>query len=151
VEELVEETLLLTRMGRRKGIEVETLFAGPTEIPADRGMLQQLFMNLFLNAADAMGEGGTLTVETGMAGDGFEVVVRDTGHGIPGENVDRIFDPFFSTRDRGTGLGMAIVATVVDAHGGSIEVDSTEGKGTAFIIRLPLERREKVGPETPRC
>ena len=102
--------------------------------------LQQVFLNLFLNARDAMPKGGWLTIVTRADRDGAVVEIGDTGSGIPAEQLSRIYDPFFTTKDigKGTGLGLSITYGIVQEHGGSITCDSQVGHGTRFSIRLPL-------------
>jgi len=90
------------------------------------------------NAVDAMPNGGTLTVFTGSRPDGrYSVVVEDTGIGIPAEERERIFEPYFTTKASGLGLGLVLTKKIVDAHGGEIFVDSTPGKGTRIEVALP--------------
>jgi len=102
--------------------------------------LQQVFLNLFLNARDAMPKGGWLTIVTREDRDGAFVEIADTGSGIPPEQLSRIYDPFFTTKDigKGTGLGLSITYGIVHEHGGTITCDSQVGQGTRFSIRLPL-------------
>jgi two-component system NtrC family sensor kinase len=102
--------------------------------------LQQVFLNLFLNARDAMPKGGWLTIVTREDRDGAVVEIADTGSGIPPEQLSRIYDPFFTTKDigKGTGLGLSITYGIVQEHGGTITCDSQVGQGTRFSIRLPL-------------
>jgi two-component system NtrC family sensor kinase len=102
--------------------------------------LQQVFLNLFLNARDAMPKGGWLTIVTRGDRDGAVVEIADTGSGIPVEQLSRIYDPFFTTKEigKGTGLGLSITYGIVQEHGGSITCDSQIGQGTRFSIRLPL-------------
>jgi len=125
-----------------------------TPIFADPNQLEQVFVNMFLNASYAMTDGGTLTIATtpGSGGSGVVVRITDTGCGIPEENLPRIFDPFFTTKEsRGTGLGLSISYGIVESHGGTIEVESSPGIGTTFIIRLPADHvtnREVPGLET---
>ncbi len=107
-------------------------------VAADEGQLRQALLNLVRNAADAMTTGGELTVITGRdASGGVEVRVADTGPGISEEHLAKIFEPFFSTKDGGTGLGLALTQQIIAEHGGRIEVESTIGKGTTFVVRLP--------------
>jgi PAS domain S-box-containing protein len=107
-------------------------------LQADRELLFGLFMNLFLNAAQAMGRTGTIEVQVSVA-DGFcQVVVSDRGPGIPADVHGRIFEPFFTTKSRGTGLGLAIARRTVELHGGAIEVTCPDGKGTVVTVRVPL-------------
>ena len=116
-------------------------------IRGDVEMLKQVFLNILLNAIQAMMDGGWLDIETivshgrevGSTGDRtVEIRISDTGVGIPGENLKKIFDPFFSTRERGSGLGLAIVHNIVHIHGGAIDVERRENGGTVFSILFPL-------------
>ena len=102
--------------------------------------LQQVFLNLFLNARDAMPKGGWLSIVTRATPDGATVEVADTGSGIPAEQLSRIYDPFFTTKDigKGTGLGLSITYGIVQEHGGTITCDSSIGQGTRFTLALPL-------------
>jgi len=116
------------------------LAASPVAVVGVEHQLQQVFLNLFLNARDAMPRGGWLTVTT-RAEDGELVAeVADTGSGIPPEHLARIYDPFFTTKaiGRGTGLGLSIGYGIVREHGGSIRCDSSVGQGTRFTLTLPL-------------
>jgi len=134
---------------RNHGIEVERRFAGVPAVQGDPDRLQQVFLNLFVNAADAMRNGGTLRVELEVAADGWVAVrVRDTGVGIPPEAIDRIFEAFYTTKERGkgTGLGLLVARGIVLDHGGSIEVSSEVGKGTEFLVRLPAGLALATGP-----
>jgi two-component system NtrC family sensor kinase len=116
----------------------------------DANQIQQVFMNILLNAADAMPHGGTLTIASHHPPkDSFiQVKFSDTGCGIPEENLDRIFDPFFTTKadKKGTGLGLAVSYGIIDRHRGRVEVQSEVGRGTTFTIYLPLEAAEEVPP-----
>ena len=118
------------------------------ELPRIRGSsseLEQVFLNLFLNALDAMPSGGTLMVASrparvpGTSSEAVEIVVTDTGHGIPDDVREHVFEPFFTTKEegRGSGLGLAICQGIVSSHGGELEVESEPGRGTQFIVRLP--------------
>jgi two-component system NtrC family sensor kinase len=101
--------------------------------------LEQVFINLVLNAVDAMPDGGALRVSSRLAKDGrLAVAFSDTGYGIPSEHLEHIFEPFFSTRDEGTGLGLTISHNVVEHHGGEITVQSVMGEGTTFTVWLPV-------------
>jgi two-component system, NtrC family, sensor kinase len=118
------------------------------QIMGDPGQLQQVVTNLLLNAADAMQGHGQITAATRPApgGDGVILTFTDTGCGIPPEIQDKIFEPFFTTKapGKGTGLGLSIVYSVIQRHGGAIEVDSAPDAGTTFTIRLPLETRPEA-------
>ncbi|MBN1804967.1 MAG: hypothetical protein JW837_06930 [Sedimentisphaerales bacterium] len=104
----------------------------------DPAMFKQVILNLFLNAQQAMDAGCELMIKTSKAGDYAQIQVSDTGHGIPSDKIEKIFEPFFSTRYGGTGLGLATAKRIVESHNGKINVDSELGKGTAFTIKLPL-------------
>src|SRR5690606_39158686 len=103
--------------------------------------LQQVFLNLFLNARDAMPKGGELTVTSAISGDEALVEVADTGIGIPPEHLARIYDPFFTTKPegRGTGLGLSVTFGIVQEHGGTLTCESDPHEGTRFRLVLPLE------------
>ena len=109
--------------------------------------LQQVFLNLFLNARDAMPRGGWLTIATRIVGDDAVVEISDTGSGIPADQMSRIYDPFYTTKElgKGTGLGLSITYGIVQEHGGSITCDSIVGQGTRFALTLPLAAAESRG------
>ena len=96
-----------------------------------------------------MPKGGELSISTGEVGGFVEVKVRDTGVGIPEENLKRLFHPFFTTKAKGTGLGLTNARSVVEAHGGTITVESEEGKGTTFTVRLPITTASKKTGQLP--
>jgi two-component system NtrC family sensor kinase len=104
--------------------------------------LNQVFLNLLVNAAQAITERGTITLRTASDGDQVSVSVTDTGSGMPPEVRDRIFDPFFTTKPvgQGTGLGLSVAYGIIEKHGGRIDVDTAPGKGTTFTVRLPVNR-----------
>lgn len=106
-------------------------------VRVDGRQMEQVFLNLLLNAAQAMGHRGTITIATSVNVETVEVQVRDTGPGIPPEKLDQIFKPFFTTRAHGTGLGLAICRKIVEAHGGTISVESHPGSGATFRFTLP--------------
>jgi len=115
-------------------------------VEVDVGQMQEVFMNLILNAAQAMDGSGTLTAITHLANEAttVEIEIRDTGPGIPADKVDKIFEPFYTTKEigRGTGLGLSIAYGIVERHHGSIRVESEVGKGTSFFVRLPVPEPE---------
>ncbi len=127
----------------KAGVEIRTEFApGLPTVRIDPDRFHQVLLNLLLNAIQAMEGGGTLTLSVAPDGDGrMRIAVSDTGKGIAPENLDRIFDPYFTTRPAGTGLGMAIVQRIVEAHGGEIRVESTPGRGTTVLVFLPPRER----------
>mgnify|MGYP001824605626 CR=1 FL=1 len=115
-------------------------------VEIDVGQIQEVFMNLILNAAQAMDGSGTLTTITRLVNDAtsVEIEIRDTGPGIPSDKLDKIFEPFYTTKEigQGTGLGLSIAYGVVERHHGSIRVESEIGKGTTFFVRLPVPEPE---------
>jgi signal transduction histidine kinase len=115
------------------------------ELPSlqiDPNQMLEVFINMIINAVDAMAQGGELTITTGLTADArtVEIKISDTGYGIAKENLEKVFDPFFTTKEvgKGTGLGLAVTYGIIDGHNGSIDVESEVGKGTMFVIRLPL-------------
>jgi signal transduction histidine kinase len=112
----------------------------PADLPPlalDRDMFKQALLNLMINAQQAMPQGGQLTIQAAREGDGVCLSLIDTGQGIPPEVVAKVFKPFFSTRSGGTGLGLPTTRKIIEAHGGTIDVQSEVGHGTKFTIRLP--------------
>jgi signal transduction histidine kinase len=140
---LEESTALVAIQARAKGVDLRTsLPSAPVAVEADGSQLKQVFLNVFLNAVQAMEAGGTLTVEALRAGSGRPLVrITDTGPGIPEEALEKVFDPFFTTKKGGTGLGLSICYTIVKAHGGEIEVRSRPGEGTTVLVTLPAGPR----------
>ena len=127
-----------------RGVRVDLAGAvdGP-EVRIDPDRLSQALLNLCLNAIQAMAAGGVMTLSTGQAPDGRAfVAVADTGPGIPPEQRDRIFDPYFTTKARGTGLGLPLAHKIVAAHGGEIRVAARPGGGTVFTVLLPVATGE---------
>ena len=118
-------------------------------LKVDRQRLEQVLINLIINAIQAMSQGGQLTIETGLdalnggrTANEVLVTITDTGPGIPVETQRRIFEPFFTTKAKGTGLGLAVARRIIEEHGGTIQVESQEHHGTRFLIRLPAGKRE---------
>ncbi len=122
----------------RSRVQVErTLSPGLPRALADEGQLRQLFLNLVRNAREAMPQGGTLAVSTREEGSSVEVAFRDSGVGMSADVLEHAFQPFFTTKDSGTGLGLAVSRQILQAHGGGITCESTPGRGTTFVVRLP--------------
>ena len=144
LNQVAEKTLELLRPEiENRGVTVKTRLAqNLTATPVDATQLQQVLVNLVKNAAQAMTTGGTLTLQTGESGDGVWVSVTDTGGGIPQEQINRIFEPFYTTKKKGSGLGLMIVQRIVRAHNGRIELESHVGRGTTFRVWLPLHERK---------
>ena len=152
--EIVEEVMvLLEREFSKYRIRVERRFETVPKVLANGNQIQQVLLNLLINARQAMPNGGhvQLRLEYDAPSEMVCFVVRDTGPGIPPEKLRRIFDPFFSTKSGpdetgkgGTGLGLASCRNIIEAHHGRIRVESTPGAGTAFSIRLPVARKTPV-------
>ena len=141
---VVEKTLELLRPELdNRGLTVKLKLARQlTATPIDPTQMQQVLVNLVKNSMHAMTQGGTLTLQTGEGADGVWMSVEDTGGGIPQEQINRIFEPFYTTKKKGTGLGLMIVQRIVRAHGGRIELESHVGRGTTFRVWLPLHERK---------
>src|SRR5215472_2892172 len=149
VNKIIVDTLaLLEHQFRTARIKVQDeLASGLPRIQGNSGRLQQVFLNLFLNAKDAMAEGGTLHIVTSN-GAGVSVSISDTGSGIAPEHINRIYDPFFTTKNvarggqnRGTGLGLSVTYGIIQEHAGKIRVESHPGEGTTFYLDFPLTRK----------
>jgi PAS domain S-box-containing protein len=141
---VVEKTLELLRPEiENRNVTVKTKLArNLTATPIDATQMQQVLVNLVKNASQAMTRGGTLTLQTGENADAVWVSVADTGGGIPQEQINRIFEPFYTTKKKGSGLGLMIVQRIVRAHDGKIELESHVGRGTTFRVWLPLHERK---------
>ena len=142
INELIKATARLVthqQRGENIKIQIETSDDLPVVL-GDGGQLQQAVVALATNAIDAMPEGGTLTLRAAQSGSRILIEVRDSGIGIPPENMTKIFDPFFTTKDigRGTGLGLAVCYGILSDHGGRLDVRSTAAVGTTFTITLPV-------------
>jgi signal transduction histidine kinase len=140
---------ILETEAKEKGVEIKRDFAA--ELPKvwiDREQMKQVFMNVILNAIQAMKTGGSIFISTrpysrnqaGEPGEFVQVEIRDTGVGIPEENLDHIFDPFFTSKEEGSGLGLSVSHQIVQEHGGYVTAESKLGKGTSFFIHLPVEK-----------
>jgi PAS domain S-box-containing protein len=142
INTLLDEMLLLHEKQFRENdilISME-LSNGLDKVYASKNQLRQVFLNIFKNAGDAMPSGGTLTVKTNVEGQEIVIEISDTGIGIKKENLNKIFDAFFTTKSsvKGVGLGLSVCYGFVIEHGGDIKVESKEGAGTTFIITLPI-------------
>lgn len=153
---------LVSGQARGRRVQIFTSFhSGPSRVMADETLLKQAFLNIMLNSLEAMPEGGDLAISTRLASanprsphdaasppedrpEWLEVAFDDTGPGIPEEDLGRIFDPFFTTKKDGTGLGLAITHRIIENHLGTIRVISQRGKGTTFVVSLPLEGAIRV-------
>jgi hypothetical protein len=146
---VVKKTLLFASQ-HRGGKRIEKVVSLSDSLPlvkVDPKQIQQIFLNLILNAVQAMPDGGTLTIRSEAQGEGTNkmavVTFADTGTGIPKPLLAKIFTPFFTTKAQGTGLGLAICHKLVEQHGGRLSVESEEGKGTVFTVQLPVMTQEQ--------
>jgi len=150
INQVVDKTLQLmsVHITDSNVVVKENLDGSMPEIQADAKQIEQVLKNIIINALQAMPEGGMIRVETsrGHAGSAA-IVVSDTGIGIPEDKLERIFQPFMTTKTKGTGLGLSVVQKIIDNHGGRIEVSSEEGKGTTFKITLPQSGSKHSVPE----
>ena len=139
LDEIVSRNLVfLNPQFEKIGIDVQHDLDGRVlPLRADPHLLYRCFLNLFVNAVQAMKDGGLLRVSVEEMDRDYRVVIEDTGEGIGEENLGKIFNPFFSTKDEGSGLGLAIVRSIIESHGGSILIRSTVGKGATVDVRLP--------------
>jgi two-component system NtrC family sensor kinase len=139
---LVDESLLIVQNKLKlHNIEVEKRMAPIQNVMADPSQLKQVFINLMVNAAEAMEKGGRLTIRSARNREGNAAVLEfiDTGIGIPQDILPRIFDPFYTTKEKGTGLGLSVVSGIIKRHEGRVEVESEAGNGTLIRITLPVQ------------
>jgi len=139
INQAVEEALqLLAHQIALQGLTLEKRLAPTPPVMADFGQLRQAVVNIGINAIEAMGKNGKLTVTTRSSPDGgADIVISDTGPGIPKELLPRVFEPFFTTKEKGTGLGLAVVYGIMQRHGGLVDVRSEHGRGATFTLKLP--------------
>jgi signal transduction histidine kinase len=139
IRDAVEQVLTLVRaQAENQGVTIEARMpAEPATVVVDVEKMKSCFSNLIINAIHAMPGGGSLVVTVAPMESGYRLVFADTGVGIPAEAVDRVFEPYYSTKDTGTGLGLAVTKKIVDEHGGKIRVESVVGRGTTFEVELP--------------
>ena len=149
LNQVVRDALLMLETRLRQG-DVKTVFKAAPELPrllADASQLQQVVLNLCVNALQAMPDGGALEIRTGRRDGGLTLAVSDTGRGMNEEVLHQLFTPFFTTKGvgQGTGLGLSVVHGIVTGHGGSLHVESTPGQGTRFEVFLPSETTAGTG------
>jgi nitrogen fixation/metabolism regulation signal transduction histidine kinase len=145
LEALVDEVVALYA-GAPGVREVRLRDDSVPRINADAGLLARAIKNLVANAVESMGGGGTLTVETGHESDSVFVSVRDTGPGFTDESAARAFEPYYTTKEKGTGLGMAIADRIVTEHGGFITTANLEEGGAEVVVKLPVASRAEEVP-----
>lgn len=142
VDEVIKKNLTyLAPEINKNSYEVHTRFASDIpEIQADSGLLYQAFLNILMNAMQAMPEGGAIYIELSVYGNTLTIVFCDEGPGISDETLNKIWEPFFTTKDKGSGLGLSIVRKIIEGHGGDIEIENAPEKGTLVTITLPANR-----------
>jgi two-component system NtrC family sensor kinase len=171
LRKLIEETIMFVRGEVPTKVEIVVDVPGEIVIFADKQRIQQVLLNLIKNAAEAIGDEGNIFIDARQSAAGtrkgagagrhdslkcavgentVDIRIRDTGSGIPEEVLPKVFDPFFTTKDvgKGSGLGLFVAHEIIEEHGGCIAVDSATGKGTTFLIRLPLQKND--GGESPK-
>jgi signal transduction histidine kinase len=147
VNEVVRGVMKLNFQVERPNVKpVLELASDGTRIQADPDQLRRALGNLVLNALDAMPEGGTLRVRTALHDAGVRLEVSDSGQGLTEEECQRLFTPYYTTKQHGTGLGLAIVQSVVSDHHGKISVSSASARGTSFTIDLPASQPDPLAP-----
>jgi signal transduction histidine kinase len=144
LDDVIEKTLtFLAAQIEERGYRIEKAYQNPLpEIMADGPLLHQSLLNLFINAMQAMPDGGRIGVSLRAEGGHARIEIEDAGQGIPADLLDKIWDPFFTTKDKGTGLGLGIVKNIVEAHGGSIRIANREPRGARVMIDLPVRKLE---------
>jgi PAS domain S-box-containing protein len=141
INNIVKEVFSLIKPGLRKEIKfIQSLDTCIPESLLDPRQIKQVLINLLKNSIEAMPDGGELSITTKLRGDNIGIEIKDTGKGVPPEDLERIFDPFYTTKPKGSGLGLSISKEIIENHGGNIKLDSELGKGTTCIISLPIER-----------
>lgn len=145
IDSLIDEVLtIMNKYISQHSIQVSFTSGDHLMIAADKDQLKQAFINIIFNAAQAMTEGGKLTISTSTHNDKYvRTVFADTGIGIDKENLERVFNPFFTTKEQGTGLGLPLVQRIIDEHGGMVNVTSRKNEGTAVEILLPVWKENK--------
>jgi two-component system NtrC family sensor kinase len=143
---LEEAISLVGHQASLKGLTISKTVRPVPLIKVDAGQLRQAIVNIMLNGFEAMQSGGSLRVRCGPTRDGkaIELLCQDSGVGIPPDRLAKIFDPFFSTKEMGTGLGLSVVYGIIERHGGTIDIRSAVGKGTTVVFRLPLVRKAEA-------
>ncbi|MBI9064222.1 MAG: hypothetical protein JEZ14_19715 [Marinilabiliaceae bacterium] len=145
---LDQSVRFITNTASKKQVKVNCKFAAEeVKIYADPGQLKQVFLNILMNAIHAIDNGGEINIDVDSrassnllsVGNAEQTITfRDNGKGIPKESLEKIFDPFFTTKQDGTGLGLSISYSIINCHGGDINIESTPGNGTSVMIKLPI-------------
>jgi signal transduction histidine kinase len=153
VNEVVKDALALMEheIADRDILVEQELAKGLPRLLLDRAQLKQAFYNIIKNALQAMKSGGFLRIRTEADESNVIVSFIDSGAGIAPEHIGRLFEPYFTTKERGTGLGLMIVQRIVREHGGTIEVESDKGRGTIFRVKLPIHEKRTIRHEIATC
>ncbi len=145
IESLVQSVVnVVKQTAARHNIEF-TLDITPNlpQLRCDSGQIQQVLLNLMLNSVQAMPEGGSITISSGILHEAVFVRVRDTGPGIPASNTEFIYDPFFTTKETGTGLGLPTAYQIIEQHGGELRLEKSDAAGACFVFTLPISGRSE--------
>ena len=140
INDVIRDVVVLSSaQARMSKVKIAEEYEPVPVMTGDVDQLKQVFLNIITNAVHAMPQGGLVTIRTSLLGDYIFASIADTGQGISEDHLQRIFEPFFSTKkERGTGLGLSISYRIIQEHGGRIDVESKEGRGTTFTVRLPI-------------
>jgi signal transduction histidine kinase len=148
---VAEAVALLKDQMEQLGVRVQVSLPG--QIPlvlADRNQVKQALFNVLKNALEAMDRGGDLFLRLSSDDEWVQLTVRDTGVGIPADKLKRVFDAYFTTKESGGGIGMLILLRIMRAHGGRVDIQSSEGSGTTVILRFPLKHRRVRTLDAPK-
>ena len=142
IENVIEKNInFLASHIKKKGYTIEKYYDNHIgEITADSDMLYQAFLNIFINAMQAMPDGGTIRITTQSNNNTIKILFEDEGEGIPENIIGKIWDPFFTTKSKGTGLGLGIVKNIIESHGGTIQISSRAAAGARVTIELPVNQ-----------
>ena len=132
-------TLLQSSEANKNNVTLSASLDGKQVVRGDAKQLKQVFWNLGVNAVDAVSEGGTINIYTARNSNAVEVVFKDSGNGISKDDIDNIFYPFFTTKEKGTGLGLGIVKNIIESHRGSIHIENRSTRGAVVTVKLPFE------------
>jgi signal transduction histidine kinase len=142
---LLSEVLAMTQIPRK--VKILNRLTNEPSLKIDPDKMERVFINLIKNAFDAMPNGGTVTIKSKEVNGNIQISVTDTGTGIPDEILPKLFSPLVTTKAQGMGFGLAICKRIVDAHEGTITVETAKGKGTTFTVTLPIEPKLELGRE----
>lgn len=138
MKSITQDALAKVKIPKRVRVVNSTKNQPPMKLDVEK--MRRVFLNLTLNAVDAMPKGGTLTIASARSDDNVHITFKDTGEGMTTETLAKLWSPLYTTRAKGMGFGMAIAKRLVEAHGGSISVETKVGKGSTFTVTLPIKR-----------